>query len=62
MRLARTIAASLSALAAVATSAGLVLAGGGTAAAVNAAASAPAAIPAHVFAPYFEAYSGDNPA
>ena len=56
MRLARTIAASLSALAAVATSAGLVVTGGGTA---NAATPP---IPAHVFAPYFEAYSGDNPA
>ncbi|HEX4226695.1 MAG TPA: chitinase [Pseudonocardiaceae bacterium] len=56
MRLARTIAASLSALAAVATSAGLVVAGGGTA---NAATPP---VPAHVFAPYFEAYSADNPA
>ena len=56
MRLASTIAASMSALAAVATSAGLIVAGGGTA---NA---SPVAVPAHVFAPYFEAYSGDNPA
>jgi hypothetical protein len=65
MRLASTIAASLSALAAVATSAGLIVAGGGAADAAQTPAQTPAqtaAIPAHVFAPYFEAYSADNPA
>ncbi|WP_327066036.1 glycosyl hydrolase family 18 protein [Kitasatospora sp. NBC_01302] len=58
MRLHRSVQAVLTAGATLAASAGL-MAGVGTAAT-----AAPAAtpLPAHVFAPYFEAYSSDNPA
>ncbi|MGF1428085.1 carbohydrate binding domain-containing protein [Kitasatospora sp. LaBMicrA B282] len=57
MRLHRSVQAVLTAGATLAASAGL-LVGAGTAAH----AAAPTPLPAHVFAPYFEAYSSDNPA
>ncbi|KOG88911.1 chitinase, partial [Streptomyces varsoviensis] len=55
MRRFRPLRAGLTALATLAASAGLVLGIGGTAHAAK-------ALPPHVFAPYFEAYSNDNPA
>lgn len=59
MRRPRTVAAVLSALATAVASAGLVL---GSGAGAQAAATAATPLPAHVFAPYFEAYNGDSPA
>ncbi|SCF82362.1 glycosyl hydrolase family 18 protein [Streptomyces sp. Ncost-T10-10d] len=59
MRRPRTLGAVLSVLATTVASAGLVLGSGvGAQAATNAATP----LPAHVFAPYFEAYNGDSPA
>ncbi len=55
MRRRRPLRAALTALATAAASAGLVVTGG-------APAHAAGQLPAHVFAPYFEAYSGDSPA
>jgi hypothetical protein len=55
MRRRRSIRAALTTLATTAASVGLVLTGGG-------AAHADTPLPTHVFAPYFEAYSGDSPA
>ncbi|AEW92682.1 MULTISPECIES: carbohydrate binding domain-containing protein [Streptomycetaceae] len=55
MRPARPVRAALTALATAAASAGLLVTGGG-------AAHAATPLPAHVFAPYFEAYNGDSPA
>src|SRR5262249_9651670 len=49
----RTIRAALAAAATVAAAIGL--------GATGAASAAATALPAHVFAPYFEAYNGDNP-
>ncbi|MCX4745450.1 glycosyl hydrolase family 18 protein [Kitasatospora sp. NBC_01287] len=57
MRLHRSVQAVLTAGATLAASAGMVI--GATTAAQ---AAAPTPLPAHVFAPYFEAYNGDNPA
>ncbi|MCX3061311.1 carbohydrate binding domain-containing protein [Streptomyces beihaiensis] len=51
----RPLRALLTGIATLAASAGLALGAGGTAHAAT-------ALPAHVFAPYFEAYSGDSPA
>ncbi|MFF1923941.1 glycosyl hydrolase family 18 protein [Streptomyces sp. NPDC058221] len=59
MRRPRTVGAVLSALATAVASAGLVL---GSGAGAQAAATAATPLPAHVFAPYFEAYNGDSPA
>ncbi|TWG07337.1 glycosyl hydrolase family 18 protein [Streptomyces brevispora] len=59
MRRPRTVATVLSALATAVASAGLVL---GSGAGAQAAATAATPLPAHVFAPYFEAYNGDSPA
>lgn len=59
MRRPRRVGAALSALAAVVASAGLVL---GSGAGAQAAATAATPLPAHVFAPYFEAWNGDSPA
>ncbi|ROQ59510.1 carbohydrate binding protein [Streptomyces sp. 840.1] len=59
MRRPRTVAAVLSALATAVASAGLVL---GSGVGAQAAATAATPLPAHVFAPYFEAYNGDSPA
>ncbi|MET9700232.1 carbohydrate binding domain-containing protein [Streptomyces sp. NPDC006529] len=56
MRRPRPLHALLAALCTVTASAGLVLA------ADSAAHAAATPLPAHVFAPYFEAYAGDNPA
>ncbi|MEU1627687.1 carbohydrate binding domain-containing protein [Streptomyces sp. NPDC020096] len=55
MRRLRSIRAALTAVATAAASVGLIVTGGG-------AAHAATALPTHVFAPYFEAYSGDSPA
>ncbi|MER8182245.1 glycosyl hydrolase family 18 protein [Kitasatospora sp. NPDC094015] len=55
MRLYRSIQALLTTCATVAASAGLLALGGGTAHAAT-------PLPQHVFAPYFEAWTGDNPA
>lgn len=55
MRRTRSVRALLATLATLAASAGLVLTTG-------AAAHAATPLPAHVFAPYFEAYNGDSPA
>ncbi|MDF3291771.1 carbohydrate binding domain-containing protein [Streptomyces silvisoli] len=55
MRRIRSIRAALTALATAAASMGLIVTGGG-------AAHAATPLPAHVFAPYFEAYNGDSPA
>lgn len=59
MRRPRTVGAVLSAFATAVASAGLIL-GSGTGA--QAAATAATPLPAHVFAPYFEAWNGDSPA
>ncbi|MEU9621006.1 glycosyl hydrolase family 18 protein [Streptomyces sp. NPDC088251] len=59
MRRPRTLGAVLSVLATTVASAGLVL---GSGAGAQAAATAATPLPAHVFAPYFEAYNGDSPA
>lgn len=59
MRRPSTVGAVLSALATAVASAGLVL---GSGAGAQAAATAATPLPAHVFAPYFEAYNGDSPA
>ncbi|MEU1365453.1 glycosyl hydrolase family 18 protein [Streptomyces sp. NPDC005803] len=59
MRRPRTVGAVLGALATVVASAGLVL---GSGAGAQAAATAATPLPAHVFAPYFEAWNGDSPA
>ncbi|MEW2122171.1 glycosyl hydrolase family 18 protein [Streptomyces sp. NPDC007259] len=59
MRRPRTVGAVLSALATAVASAGLVL---GSGAAAQAATTAATPMPAHVFAPYFEAWNGDSPA
>ncbi|WP_392674482.1 glycosyl hydrolase family 18 protein [Streptomyces sp. LN785] len=59
MRRSRTVGAVLGALAKAVASAGLVL---GSGAGAQAAATAATPLPAHVFAPYFEAYNGDSPA
>lgn len=59
MRRPRTLGAVLSVLATTIASAGLVL---GSGAGAQAAATAATPLPAHVFAPYFEAYNGDSPA
>lgn len=59
MRRSRTVGAVLCALATAVASAGLVL---GSGAGAQAAATAATPLPAHVFAPYFEAYNGDSPA
>ncbi|MEU9133709.1 glycosyl hydrolase family 18 protein [Kitasatospora sp. NPDC048540] len=55
MRLYRSIQALLTTCATVAASAGLLALGGGTAQAAT-------PLPQHVFAPYFEAWTGENPA
>ncbi|MEV7405742.1 glycosyl hydrolase family 18 protein [Streptomyces sp. NPDC091267] len=55
----RTVGTVLSALATAVASAGLVL---GSGVGAQAAATAATPLPAHVFAPYFEAYNGDSPA
>ncbi|MFF4182423.1 glycosyl hydrolase family 18 protein [Streptomyces sp. NPDC001691] len=55
MRRPRSVRALLATLSTVAASAGLVIGAGG-------AAHAATPLPAHVFAPYFEAYSSDSPA
>ncbi|MDJ0343568.1 glycosyl hydrolase family 18 protein [Streptomyces sp. H10-C2] len=55
MRRPRSVQVLLAALVTATASLGLVVAGGG-------AAHAATPIPAHVFAPYFEAYNGDSPA
>ncbi|MFG2603508.1 carbohydrate binding domain-containing protein [Streptomyces sp. NPDC048514] len=55
MKRPRSVRALLTGMATLAASAGLALGFGGTA-------HAAAPLPAHVFAPYFEAYSGDSPA
>jgi hypothetical protein len=54
MRPRMPVRAALSAVAITAATAGLTAIGGGTALAAT-------PLPAHVFAPYFEAYNGDNP-
>ncbi|MER6118027.1 glycosyl hydrolase family 18 protein [Streptomyces sp. NPDC001743] len=59
MRRPRTAGALLGALATAIASAGLVL---GSGAGAQAAATAATPLPAHVFAPYFEAWNGDSPA
>ncbi|MFF4666044.1 glycosyl hydrolase family 18 protein [Streptomyces sp. NPDC001282] len=59
MRRPRALGAFLSVLATTVASAGLVLGSGGGA---QAAATAATPLPAHVFAPYFEAWTGDSPA
>ncbi|MFI9628948.1 glycosyl hydrolase family 18 protein [Streptomyces sp. NPDC052042] len=59
MRRPRALGAFLSALATTVASAGLVLGSGGGA---QAAATAATPLPAHVFAPYFEAWTGESPA
>ncbi|MCX0247477.1 glycosyl hydrolase family 18 protein [Streptomyces drozdowiczii] len=59
MRRPRTVGAVLSALATAVASAGLVL---GSGAGAQAATTAATPMPAHVFAPYFEAWNGDSPA
>lgn len=59
MRRPRTVGAVLSAMATVVATAGLVLGSGSGA---QAAATAATPLPAHVFAPYFEAWNGDSPA
>lgn len=59
MRRPRRVGAVLSALATVVASAGLIL---GSGAGAQAAATAATPLPAHVFAPYFEAWNGDSPA
>ncbi|WP_168712582.1 glycosyl hydrolase family 18 protein [Streptomyces sp. A0958] len=59
MRRPRTVGAVLSALATAVGSAGLVL---GSGAGAQAATTAATPLPAHVFAPYFEAWNGDSPA
>ncbi|MFE4334358.1 glycosyl hydrolase family 18 protein [Streptomyces sp. NPDC056831] len=59
MRRPRTLGAVLSVLATTIASAGLVL---GSGAGAQAATTAATPLPAHVFAPYFEAYNGDSPA
>ncbi|MFF2327413.1 MULTISPECIES: glycosyl hydrolase family 18 protein [unclassified Streptomyces] len=59
MRRPRTLGAVLSVLATTVASAGLVL---GSGAGAHAATTAATPLPAHVFAPYFEAYNGDSPA
>ncbi len=51
----RSVRAALTVMATAAASVGLVVTGGG-------AAHAATPLPAHVFAPYFEAYNGDSPA
>ena len=56
MRLAKPLLATASVLAAAATTAGMLVTG------ASAAPAAPTPLPAHVFAPYFEAYNGDSPA
>ncbi|MDH6118286.1 hypothetical protein ABH930_001286 [Kitasatospora sp. GAS204A] len=56
MRLHRSVQAALTAAATLAASAGLLVG------ATTAAHAATAPLPAHVFAPYFEAYSSDDPA
>ncbi|MEU6172623.1 carbohydrate binding domain-containing protein [Streptantibioticus parmotrematis] len=53
----RSIRAAATALVTAAASAGLLMTSGGAAHA-----AAPTPLPAHVFAPYFEAYNGDSPA
>ncbi|MFJ7497035.1 glycosyl hydrolase family 18 protein [Streptomyces sp. NPDC097727] len=59
MRRPRTLGAVLSVLATTVASAGLVL---GSGVGAQAATTAATPLPAHVFAPYFEAYNGDSPA
>lgn len=59
MRRPRTLGAVLSVLATTIASAGLVL---GSGIGAEAATTAATPLPAHVFAPYFEAYNGDSPA
>ncbi|WLQ37716.1 glycosyl hydrolase family 18 protein [Streptomyces castrisilvae] len=59
MRRPRTLGAVLSALATTVASAGLIL---GSGAGAQAATTAATPLPAHVFAPYFEAWNGDSPA
>ncbi|MER5849681.1 glycosyl hydrolase family 18 protein [Streptomyces sp. NPDC002012] len=59
MRRPRTLGAVLSVLATTIASAGLIL---GSGAGAQAATTAATPLPAHVFAPYFEAYNGDSPA
>ncbi|MFD7071352.1 glycosyl hydrolase family 18 protein [Streptomyces sp. NPDC059913] len=59
MRCPRALGAVLSALATTVASAGLVL---GAGAGAEAAPTAATPMPAHVFAPYFEAWNGDSPA
>ncbi|MFG2218884.1 glycosyl hydrolase family 18 protein [Streptomyces sp. NPDC048685] len=59
MRRPRRVGAVLSALATVVASAGLIL---GSGAGAQAAATTATPLPAHVFAPYFEAWNGDSPA
>lgn len=56
MRHTRSVRSALAVLATTAAALGLVAAGGG------ADAAAPTALPGHVYAPYFETYSGDSPA
>lgn len=53
----RSVRSLAAAFATLAASAGLLVAGG-----AGAAQAAPSPLPAHVFAPYFEAYSSDSPA
>jgi hypothetical protein len=55
MRVAKPVPATLTVAAAAVVSAGFIVIGSGTAQAAG------TPLPAHVFAPYFEAYNGDNP-